>query len=90
MINNVVLVSGIQQSDSVIYMYLLFQILFPYKLLQDTEYSSLCYAVGACWLPILFYILCVNPRLIIYPSPLSALVTIILFSMSVGLFLFCK
>ena len=35
---NVVLVSGVQQSDSVIHMYL-FQILFPYRLLQNIEYS---------------------------------------------------
>ena len=27
-------------------MYILFQILFHYRLLQDTEYSSLCYTVG--------------------------------------------
>ena len=30
-----------------------FQILFPYRLLQNTEYSSLCYIVGPCWLSIL-------------------------------------
>ena len=43
------LVSGVQQSDSVIYIcvcvytyiYTLFKILFHYKLLQDIEYSSL-------------------------------------------------
>ena len=38
---NVVLVSGVQQSGSV-----LFQILSPYRLLQDIEYISLCYTVG--------------------------------------------
>ena len=39
LIYNVVLVSGIQQSDSVlhIHMSILFQILFPYRLLQSTE-----------------------------------------------------
>ena len=42
------LVSGVQKSDSVLYMCVwcacvLFQILFHYMLLQDTEYSSLCY-----------------------------------------------
>ena len=26
--------------------YVLFQILFPYRLLQEIEYSSLCYTVG--------------------------------------------
>ena len=29
-----------------IHIYFLFQILFHYKLLQDTEYSSLCYTIG--------------------------------------------
>ena len=39
LIYNVVLVSGIQQSDSVIHTHksTLFQILFPYRLLQNTE-----------------------------------------------------
>ena len=35
-------------------MYILFQILFLYRLLQDTEYRSLCYAVGPCCLSILY------------------------------------
>ena len=34
--------SGIQQSDSVIYPNVFFQIPFPYRLLQNIEYSSLC------------------------------------------------
>ena len=29
-----------------IYIYILFQILFHYSLLQDIDYSSLCYTVG--------------------------------------------
>ena len=33
-------VSGVQQSDSVIYIHILFRILFQYGLLQDIEYSS--------------------------------------------------
>ena len=39
MIYNVALVSGVQQSDSVIhiYVFILFQILFPYRLLQNAE-----------------------------------------------------
>ena len=51
-----VLISAVQQSDSVIhtyiciyvhiYIYILFYILFHYGLSQDTEYSSLCYTVG--------------------------------------------
>ena len=39
LIYNVLLVSDVQHSDSVMY---LFQIRFPYSLLQNTEYSSLC------------------------------------------------
>ena len=56
MIYNVVLVPGVQQRDSVIHththahthIYILFHIRFPYRLLQDIEYSSLCYTVGPC------------------------------------------
>ena len=57
LINNVVLVSGVQQSDSVIYIQvsILFQILLPFRLLCNIEQSSLCCIVGLCWLPILFY-----------------------------------
>ena len=55
MINNVVLVSVVQQSDSVIHIHvcILFQILFPFGLLQNIEQSSLCYTIGPCWLSIL-------------------------------------
>ena len=34
----------------VYFIYILFQILSHYRLLQDIEYSSLCYTVGPCWL----------------------------------------
>ena len=55
MISNVVLVAGVQQNDSVIHIHIsvLFQILFPFRLLQNTEQSSLYYTAGPCWLPIL-------------------------------------
>ena len=55
MINKAVLVSGVQQSDSVIHIHvsILFQILFPFRLSQNIEQSSLCYTVGPCWLSIL-------------------------------------
>ena len=48
LIYNVFLVSGVQQSDSVIptHISILFQTLFPYRLLQNTEQSSLCYTAG--------------------------------------------
>ena len=52
MINNVVIVSGVQQSDSVVHIHVsvLFKILFPFRL---SHKSSLCYTVGPCWLSIL-------------------------------------
>ena len=60
MINTVVLVSGVQQSDSVIRIHvsILFQILFPVRLLHHIEQSSLCCTVGPCWLPILNIAVC--------------------------------
>ena len=39
----------------------LFQFLFTYRFLQNTEYSSLCYTVGHYWLSIL-HIVCVHPQ----------------------------
>ena len=42
-----------------IYIYILFQILFHYRLLQNTEYSSLCYTVNPCFLPILCVVVCI-------------------------------
>ena len=59
---NVMLVSGVsQQSDSFIHIHIsiIFQIHFPYRLLQSIEYSSPCYAVGPCWLFILYIVVCV-------------------------------
>ena len=57
LINSLVLISGVQQSDSVVqkHVSILFQILFPFKLLHNIEQSSLGYTVGPCWLSILFY-----------------------------------
>ena len=48
MTNKVVLVSDVQQSDSVIHIHvsILFKILYPIRLLQNVEQSSLCYIVG--------------------------------------------
>ena len=56
LIYNVVSISGIQQSDSVIQIYIyisyiyknVFQILFHFRLLQELEYSSLWYLVEFC------------------------------------------
>ena len=42
------------------YIYIkLFQILFPYRLLQNIEYSPLCYTVGPCCLSILYIVVCI-------------------------------
>ena len=48
------LISAVQQSDSVIHIhiFILFQILFPYRLLHNIEQSSLCYTVGPFWLSV--------------------------------------
>ena len=60
MINNVVLVSGVKQSDSAIHIHvsILFQILFPFRLSENIEQSFLCYTVGPCWLSILNIAVC--------------------------------
>ena len=66
------LVSSVQQTDSVIYLYIFFfYIFFHYRLLKDKEYSFLCYTVGPCWLSIL-YIVNVNIliKLLIHPPTL--------------------
>ena len=41
-----------------IHVSILFQILFPFRLLQNTEQSALCYTVGPCWLSILNIVVC--------------------------------
>ena len=52
LIYNIVLVSGIQPSGSVIHVS--FSNLFPFKLLQNIKHiSSLCYTICFCWLRIL-------------------------------------
>ena len=54
------LVSSIQQSDSVIYIHvsILYQILFPCRLSQGIEQRSLYYTVGPCWLSVLNRAVC--------------------------------
>ena len=51
MINNVALLSGAQQNDSVIHISILFKILFPFRLLYNIEQSSLCYTAGLVGYP---------------------------------------
>ena len=71
LIYNVVLISSVQQSDSVIHIYvcICFYILLHYGLLQDIKYSSLCYTARPCCLSILYIIISANPKLPIHPSP---------------------
>ena len=59
-INNVVIISGAQQSDSVIHIRvsILPQTPLPCRLPHNTEQSSLCYTVGPCWLSILNIAVC--------------------------------
>ena len=66
------LVSGVQRRDSVIHIHvpILFKILFPFSLLQNTEQSSLCYMVGSCWLSIL-NIAVYTPPILSFPSGLA-------------------
>ena len=50
LISNVVFISAVPPSDSVIHICVLFHILFHYGLPHDIEHSSLCYTVGPCCL----------------------------------------
>ena len=94
LIYNVVLVSGVQQSESVMHIHIptLFEILFPCRSLQSIEQCSLCYTVGPYQLFILYLVVCIcqsqSPNLSL--PPLYPLVAISLLFTSVTLFLFCK
>ena len=60
MIKNVVIVSGVQQSDSIIHIHvsILFQNLSTFRLIHNINQSSLCYTGDACWLSILNIAVC--------------------------------
>ena len=53
-IYHTVIVIYINICDSVLHVYILFQILFPYRLSQNIKYSSLCYTVDLVWLSIMY------------------------------------
>ena len=98
LVYSVVLVPGVQQSDSVLHICVyIYRYIFFFRLLSIIGYYKIlnivpC-AIQQALVVYLFYIQqCVsaNPKLLIYPSPPFPLVTISLFSMSVNLFLFCK
>ena len=91
LICNVLLVSAVQRSESVIHICISthFQILFPYRPLKNIEQNVLCYRVGPYQLSVLYIVVCICQ----YQSPSLSLhsyllITIILFSTSVTLFLF--
>ena len=65
LVNNVVIVSSIQQSNSVIHLHvsIFLQIVFPFKLSQNIEQRFLCYTVGPCWLSILDIAVCTSQPL---------------------------
>ena len=92
LINNVVIASDVQQSDSVIHESILFQIIFPLRWLYKIEQSSLWYTVAPCWSSILNITIYTCPsQTLNYPSsPFFPLVSVNSFSKSVSLFLFCK
>ena len=59
-LNSVVLISAVQWSDSVMYVYTFFFIFsLHYGLSQDIEYSSLCFTVGPCCLSLIYKVLCI-------------------------------
>ena len=61
------LVSGVWPRDSVIHIYS-FSDSFAI-LLQNMEYSFLCYTVGPCWLSTLYTVVCINNSKIPNSSP---------------------
>ena len=66
-INKAVMVSGGQWKDSTTHTHLsiLSQALLPSRLPHNIEQSSLCYAVGPCWSPILNTAVCTHPYVFI-------------------------
>ena len=59
LIYNVLLVLGIQQSESVIHISTLLQVIFPYRLCHSDEQSCLCYTVGPYQLSVLYIVVCI-------------------------------
>ena len=77
--NNVVPISAVQKSDSVIHVHILFKnIIFHHGLFKDIEYSSLCYIVRLYCNNL--YLLTPNPQSIPLPTPPPPMATTGLFS----------
>jgi len=88
----IVVIAAVQQSDSIIHIYVLSHIVFHYGLSQDIEHSSLYYVVGPCFLAILYKRVCLCESQTSNSSlthPHSALAITGLISKSVSLFLRC-
>jgi hypothetical protein len=47
------------QLEQSLSLYILFQVLFQYRLLQNIEYSSMCYILWHCWLSNLYLLVCI-------------------------------
>ena len=60
------LVIGVQQSGAVFPIQVSILFLFPFRLLQNVEPSSLCYIVGPWWLSILNIVLCTCRDSVLY------------------------
>ena len=73
-----------------IHISILFWIIFPHRLLQNIEPSSLNYTVGPYWLSVLYIVVCIWQFQAPSLSNFFPLVSISLFSRSMSLFLFCK
>ena len=56
---NAVLITVVQQRNSIIHICILFYILFYYVLSENVEYNSLCYTVAPCYLSVLYIIICI-------------------------------
>lgn len=70
MTDHVVLVSGVEQNESVMHISIPFQILFPHRSLQGIEEISLCYVVVPVTHPFLIQsCVYVNPNLPFCTSP---------------------
>lgn len=81
----VVLVAGIEQSESNIYIYISFQNLFHYGFLQGIEYSSLSYKL--VFVVYLFYIQwCVSPSVTIGLFYVCESICILKISLFISLF----
>ena len=95
--HSVVLISTVQQSDSVIHIYILFHPLFHYGLSQDIEFPVLFPVLYSRTLLFIHSINIYNSLHLLIPyshsiplPPPSPLATTGLFSMSVSLFLFSR